>query len=147
MPSELADQTNRFLDLLEVGDSSGIAAMLDDQIVWSTPMSSGTSTETQPARGRKAFGARLGTISGQMRSAKFIDRRVTTSADGATTFVQTKGDFLTADGRPYQNVYVFRFDWDQGRIKSWEEYANPLTIIRTFPDEYGHFLEGLLSKN
>lgn len=146
MPTDLVDQTNRFLDALEVRDRAGMAELLDDQVVWSTPMSLGNSEEGRTARGREAFGSRLGSISGLMRSAKFIDRRVTRSEDGATTFVQTRGDFVTADGRPYQNVYVFRLDWRDAKIVSWEEYANPLTIIRTFPDHYGHLLEGILNQ-
>jgi ketosteroid isomerase-like protein len=145
--AELADQTSRFLDLLEAGDRTGVAGMLDDQIVWSAPMSFGGAGDGEAARGLRAFESRLGSISGLMRSARFIDRRITASADGATTFVQTKGDFVTADGRPYQNVYVFRFDWRDGKIVSWEEYANPMTIITTFPDQYGHLLEPLLNND
>jgi ketosteroid isomerase-like protein len=145
--AELADQTSRFLDLLEAGDRTGVAGMLDDQIVWSAPMSFGGAGDSEAARGLRAFGSRLDSISGLMRSARFIDRRITASADGATTFVQTKGDFVTADGRPYQNVYVFRFDWRDGKIVSWEEYANPMTIITTFPDQYGHLLEPLLNND
>jgi ketosteroid isomerase-like protein len=61
--------------------------------------------------------------------------------------VQSNGDFVTADGRPHRNVYVFRFDWRDGKIASWEEYANPITIIRTFPRLYGHLLDGLLSED
>jgi ketosteroid isomerase-like protein len=146
-PAELVNQANRFLDLLEAGDQVGMAEMLDDQVVWSTPMSSGGAGDGEPARGRKAFGSRLGSISGLMRSARFIDRRITASADETTTFVQAKGDFVTADGRPYRNVYVFRFDWRDGKVVSWEEYANPITIILAFPDQYGHLLEGLLTKD
>jgi ketosteroid isomerase-like protein len=145
--AELVDRANRFLDLLEAGDQAGIAEMLDDQVVWSAPMSFSGAGDGEPARGRKAFGSRLGSIMGLMRSARFIDRRITASADEITTFVQAKGDFVTTDGRPYQNVYVFRFDWRDGKIVSWEEYANPVTIIRAFPDQYGHLLEGLLSKD
>ncbi len=145
--AELADQTSRFLDLLEAGDRAGVAGMLDDQIVWSAPMSFGSAGDGEPARGLRAVGSRLASISGLMRSARFIDRRITASADAATTFVQARGDFVTADGRPYQNVYVFRFDWRDGKIVSWEEYANPMTIIRTFPDQYGRLLEPLLNND
>ena len=143
---ELVDQTNRFLDLLETGNQAGVAEFLDEQVVWSTPMSSGAG-EAEPAQGRDAFGSRLAAIGGLMRSARFVDRRITGSADNATTFVQTRGDFVTLDGRPYQNVYVFRFDWRDGKIVSWEEYANPITILRTFPDEYGHLIEALFKKD
>jgi ketosteroid isomerase-like protein len=145
--AELVDQTNRFLDILEAADQAGMAGILDDQVMWSTPMSSGQAGDGEPACGRQAFASRLGSISGLMRSARFTDRRITASADNTTTFVQTRGDFVTADGRPYRNVYVFRLDWRDGKIVSWEEYANPITIIRAFPDHYGHLLEGLLGKN
>jgi ketosteroid isomerase-like protein len=142
-PAELVDQTSRFLDLLEAGDRAGLAELLDDHIVWSAPMSFGGDADGQPARGREAFGSRLGSISELMRSASFTGRRITASADNATTFVQTRGDFVTADGRPYRNTYVFRLDWLDGKIVSWEEYANPITILRTFPEQYGHVVEGL----
>src|SRR5207247_8999356 len=96
-------------------------------------------------RGRRAFPCGRDSISGLMRSPTFTRRRITASADNTATFVQAKGDFVTADGRPYQNVHVFRFDWRDGKIISWEEYANPITIIRAFPEHYGHLLEELLS--
>jgi len=143
--AELVDQTNRFLDILEAPDQAGMAAILDTQVGWGTPMSAGGAGDGEPARGREAFASRLGSISGLMRSARFTDRRITASADNTTTFVQAKGDFVTADGRPYQNVYVFRFDWRDGKIISWEEYANPITIIQAFPDHYGYLLKELLS--
>jgi ketosteroid isomerase-like protein len=143
--SELVDQTDRFLNLLEVGDRAGVAEMLDDEVVWSAPMSVGAADDGGPARGRDAFASRLGSIGALQKSVKFIDRRITASADTATTFVQTNGDFVTTDGRPYRNTYVFRFDWRDGKIVSWEEYANPITIIRTFPHVYGHLLDGLLN--
>ena len=145
--AELVDHTNRFLNLLEAGDRARLAEMLDDQVVWSAPMSSGSGQDGEPARGREAFGSRLGSIGALMKSAKFIDRRITASADGTTTFVQANGDFVTTEGRPYRNVYVFRFDWRAGTIVSWEEYANPMTIIRTFPHLYSHLLDGLLNKD
>ena len=145
--AELVDQTSRFLDLLEAGNQAGMADMLDDQVVWSAPMSAGPTEDSEPARGREAFGSRLGSISELMRSARFIDRRITASADKVTTFVQARGDFVTVDGRPYRNVYVFRFDWREGKIVSWEEYANPITILRAFPEQYGDLVEALLSKD
>jgi ketosteroid isomerase-like protein len=142
---ELVYQTNHFLDLLESGNRAGLADLLDDQVVWSAPMS-GADGDSAPARGLEAFVSRLGSIGGLMRSARFTDRRVTVSADEATSFVQARGDFVTADGRPYRNTYVFRFDWHDGKVVSWEEYANPIAIIATFPEQYGHLLEDLLSK-
>lgn len=54
------------------------------------------------------------------------------TADGTTSISEAKGDFVTADGRPYRNVYVFRLDWHHGRVTAGVEYANPATICATF---------------
>jgi ketosteroid isomerase-like protein len=141
---DLAAATNRFLDLLEAGDRAGVGRMLHPEVVWSPLMTfSGDAADAERAEGIVAFEARVTSIAALLRSVRFADRRVTTSADGLTTFVQTQGDFRTADGRPYRNVYVFRFDWRDGRIVNWDEYANPITILRTFPTEYSELLRQL----
>jgi ketosteroid isomerase-like protein len=143
-PLDVAAATNRFLDLLEAGDRAGVGRMLHPDIVWSVLMTaSGEADDAERVEGLAAFQGRVNAIGALNRSARFADRRVTTSADGLTTFVQTQGDFRTTDGRPYRNVYVFRFDWRDGRIVSWEEYANPITILRTFPDVYAEHLRRL----
>jgi ketosteroid isomerase-like protein len=141
---EVAAATHRFLDLLEAGDRAGVGGMLHPEVTWSTPMTaSGDPGDAERIEGLAAFAARVRSIGALHRSARFADRRVTVSADGLTTFVQTQGDFRTTDGKPYRNVYVFRFDWRDGRIVSWEEYANPITILRTFPDVYAEDLRRL----
>jgi ketosteroid isomerase-like protein len=127
--------TQRFLDLLEAGDRPGIDAMLDDDVSWIAPMTAtGDAEDAEQVVGKAAFSDRLTALGGMMSSARFVDRRVSATADGTTTFVQTCGDFRTISGRPYRNVYVFRFDWRNGRIVTWEEYANPVTILRAFPE-------------
>ena len=37
-----------------------------------------------------------------------------------------------ANGRPYANRYVFRFDVEGGKIKRIREYANPITAAIAF---------------
>jgi ketosteroid isomerase-like protein len=72
-----------------------------------------------------------------MGRIRFADQRVSVVADGRTSFVQANGDFTTADGRPYNNVYVFRLDWRDGRVVSGEEYFNPVTFSNTFDTPRG----------
>lgn len=141
---DVAAATDRFLDLLEAGDRSGVGRMLHPDVVWSALITaSGEAGDVERAEGLAAFQDRVKSTGALHRSARFADRQVTTSADGLTTFVQTQGDFRTTDGRPYRNVYVFRFDWRDGRIVNWEECANPISILRTFPDEYAEHLRRL----
>jgi ketosteroid isomerase-like protein len=137
------ERTNRFLNAMEAADIEVMASMLDADVAWSARMSATGGLDVEAVQGLDAFGARLMEIAGLMQSAKFADRRITVSADGTTSFVQSNGDFVTTDGRPYRNVYVFRFDWVDDKIVAWEEYANPVTIVKTFPEQYGHLLDGL----
>jgi len=143
--TQIFERTSRFLNAMEAADVKVLASMLDEDIIWSAPMSASGGQEVETVQGLDAFGARLMEIGGLMQSAKFADRRITVSADGATSFVQSNGEFVTTDGRPYRNVYVFRFDWVDDKIVAWEEYANPVTIVKTFPEQYGHLLDDVPS--
>lgn len=126
------ERANRFLDAMENEDVMTLAGMLDEEITWTTPMFPGDG----PVRGTEALGAKMLEIGKMMQTVRFSDRRVTVSADGTTTFVQTIGDFVAKGGKAYQNIYVFRFDWRHEKIVAWEEYADYLTILRAFPDQY-----------
>lgn len=125
---ELAE---RFLDTLEHRDHAAIAAMLTPDAQWVFRMSLDGSPEPETAAGRDQVLAKVAEIAGLLSEVRFTDRRITDAGAG-TVFVQTNGDFRAADGRPYRNVYVFRLDWRDGRLASWEEYNNPVTIARTF---------------
>jgi hypothetical protein len=46
--------------------------------------------------------------------------------------VQDNGRFATADGRPFQKVYIIRYDWNGSRLIGIEEYGNPVTFCKTF---------------
>jgi len=128
------DATIHLLDLLEAGDR-GIVDLLDEDVTWVAPMTAtGDPDDIEPVQGKAAVLAHLASLTDMIGSAHFIDRRVTAAADGTTAFVQTQGDFATRSGRPYRNVYMFRFDWRDGRLAAWEEYANPITILRAFPE-------------
>ena len=67
-----------------------------------------------------------------MDRIRFTNPRISVAASGETSFVQADGDITTADGRPYQNVYIFRIDWHGAQAIVIEEYANPLTFSQTF---------------
>jgi ketosteroid isomerase-like protein len=127
--------TLTFLDLLEAREQDSVVAMLESDITWTTPMTAtGDADDAEVIEGREAFRARLALLGAMISSVRFTDRRVTVDGPGTTTFVQARGDFRTAAGRPYRNTYVFRLDWRDGRIRSWEEYANPVTVLNAFPE-------------
>lgn len=59
---------------------------------------------------------------------KFKDVRITPATNGTTVFVQANGFFIVEGvGSPYNNVYIFRIDFDSaGKITTIEEYFNPV---------------------
>ncbi|MEV4411805.1 nuclear transport factor 2 family protein [Catellatospora sp. NPDC049609] len=130
---ETRQQAGRFLDRLERKDAAAIVEMLHPEVTFTHPLSlSGRRADAGRWEGRDQV---LGYLDGaftMMGRIRFANRRTSVVAGGATAFVQADGDLTTADGRLYQNVYVFRIDWCGERIVAVEEYANPLTFCLTF---------------
>jgi ketosteroid isomerase-like protein len=131
------DETERraraFLDALEHKDLDAVESMTDERATLTIPLSSSGNQEPD------AHFAGRAEVLGYIRQAfhimgaiRFTRVRISVTEAGETAFVQANGDFTTADGRPYRNVYVFRQDWREGRIVRAEEYANPVTFTRTF---------------
>ena len=47
-------------------------------------------------------------------------------------FAEAMGDMEMASGKPYRNMYVFRFDLEGNKIKKLIEYRNPVTAAIAF---------------
>jgi ketosteroid isomerase-like protein len=126
-------RTERFLRAFERRDLRAVASMLDPKVRLVHPITfSGAQEPEAVFEGKSSVvGYFRGVFAGMGRIA-FSDERVSVVAGGRASFVQANGDFTTADGRPYDNVYAFRFDWRDGRIVRGEEYFNPVTFSRTF---------------
>lgn len=122
------ESTELFLAALERHDLDTVTTLLEPDITWTLRQRSDGVPTPYVMRGREKVMARLRELDSRFERVSFTDRRISPIAGQDTTFVQTTGDFRTTDGRPYQNVYVFRFDWRDGRLASWEEYANPVVI-------------------
>ena len=131
--ADAVGQTRALLSALEGKDLPTIADLLDRQATLTLPLS--FSGAPEPAVHFTGKDQVLGYLTGvftTMGSIHFTDLRLSVTADGGTTFVQAKGDFTTADGRPYHNVYIFRYNWNDGHLVSIEEYGNPVTFTATF---------------
>ena len=61
--------------------------------------------------------------------------RLTRLIDGGDfVVVQALGQNLTADGRRYDNDYVFVIHFNDGKIAQYEEYCDTELIARVLPD-------------
>jgi ketosteroid isomerase-like protein len=126
-------QTKAFLAALERKDLRTVAAMTDDRATLTVSLSfSGAQEPAGRFVGKEQVLGYVRSVFTNMAIVDFTDERVTVTGDGRTSFVQANGRFTAADGRPYDNVYVFRYDWQNGRVVGTEEYANPVTFCTTF---------------
>ncbi|RIQ34867.1 nuclear transport factor 2 family protein [Jiangella rhizosphaerae] len=128
-------RTNRFLAAFEREDAGAVRALLDPGVTFVNRMPlSGDRDDAVVLAGREAVMGYFQQVA-QMGTIDFVGPDVTVAAGGGTSFAEADGDFVSADGRPYENVYAFRFDWRDGRIVAGTEYASPLTFGQTFPIE------------
>ena len=124
--------THKIIEALERKDLETVSAMTADRAVLQHALAlSGDRDEAARFVGKEQVMGYIGGVFTMFGTINFTDVRVTVSADGRSSFVQANGDFTTADGRPYLNVYLFRYDWQNGQAVSIEEYANPVTFCRT----------------
>ena len=130
---ETRRRTQQFLAHFEQKDTEAIAATLHPEITFTHPLSlSGKREDAARWQGTDRVLGYLGGAFTKMDRIRFANQRISVAAGGGTAFVQADGDLTTSDGRPYQNVYIFRVDWRGDRIIAVEEYANPLTFCQTF---------------
>ena len=117
-----------FFDAKQRHDLKGLTALFADNIVYTFPL---------PASGAQenwfVYDGKLATVEYQRKTLEAFsqltmrNKQFTISEDGNTLFVESLGDYITKDGRPYKNVYIFKFVVEDGKIVKVFEYANPVT--------------------
>ncbi|MDX3107530.1 nuclear transport factor 2 family protein [Nonomuraea angiospora] len=126
-------RTKALILAFERKDLQAVSALFDADATLTLPLSfTGRREDAAHFTGKTealAYVKNAFTIMGRI---DFVNVKVSVSADGKESFVQANGDFTTADGRPYQNVYVYHFEWRGGRVVKGLEYGNPVTFCNTF---------------
>ena len=117
-----------FFSTKEEHDLEGLTALFADDIVYTFPL---------PASGAQenwfVYDGKDATVEYQRKTLdafsqlKMRDMQITVSEGGDTVFVEARGDYVSREGKPYNNVYVFKFVLEGGRIAKVFEYANPVT--------------------
>src|SRR5215213_3954998 len=121
---------------LEHEDLVSMLAMMDEEVKLVMPLApDGNNDPTHIDRfeGRQAVRSLLWRTFLAYRRITFVDSVITPSSDGRVIFVETRGDFLTLDGRSYRNVYLIKLVFDDaGAITGIEEWTNPVTASLTW---------------
>jgi ketosteroid isomerase-like protein len=133
---ESKDLVLKFFRAIAAKDPQGLAEVLSPDVFYEMPFSETGSTEPGAHRryvGRdEVIGFWLRTASAGTKNLGADEVELSITADGGRIFIEQRGNMVTADGKPYRNRYVFRFDFESGRIKSAREYYNPIISAYAF---------------
>lgn len=120
---EIAQDYVRFI---ETGDREGIERSLAEDVEQIFPISSEATGEPQGLFvGKEEVLDYTYGLFRKFDNLHWPDPHWTESADGRTAFLEGRGDATVShSGERYRNVYVTRFDIDDGQIVRIAEYAN-----------------------
>lgn len=137
MPSSPAsDVVRRWFTALEVQDLAELDALMAPGVVIELPFSESGRTEPGHFRVYEGHEACLTfwtvAFEAEGDGGPLLDPEVTFGADGATVFVEGRGDIVMASGRRYRNRYVMRMVLRDGLITHVREYYNPIVSAYAF---------------
>ncbi|MEO0697804.1 MAG: nuclear transport factor 2 family protein [Pseudomonadota bacterium] len=129
------EQTQAFFAALESGELGQIEALMAEDVVNTIPFDASGATTEDVFRifdGREQVMAYFAQAQQFIPEVAFVDPQITISASGDTAFVETRGNMQLADGRAYENLYVWRLDFENDQIVEITEYFNPVTAAIAF---------------
>jgi ketosteroid isomerase-like protein len=122
------DTADRFLAAMADEDIDAIADSVAADAVLVHPFTFDGSQDPQVRfEGEDAILGYVETVFSNFATIVWRDEEVHLTDDGATVFIEVKGDFtLARDGSGYDNAYVIRLDISDGEVVRSAEYYNPL---------------------
>jgi ketosteroid isomerase-like protein len=96
------------------------------------PLGGTADSDIRRIRGEKELELFLVPGLAKMRSVRYDIEDISTAQDGARVFIEARGDFVTDEGKPYRNRYIFRLDIKDGRVVLQKEYFNVATATAVF---------------
>lgn len=127
------DLAQEFLRAIQAKDKDAILSIISDDFILEVPYNiSGTNDFSDNWVGVDMVSDNFDKTWKNIEVVKYAEIRVTAGNDPDIAFAETLGNMKLANGRPYRNRYVFRFDTEGGKIKRLREYANPVTSALAF---------------
>ena len=123
------DLARAYLEALQAKNKQDILSILSEDFALEIPCNiSGTNDFSDSWRGLDTADANYEATFKMIDILKYADVEYTQGADCNIAFAEGLGVMRMANGRPYRNRYVFRFDTEGGKIKRIREYVNPITF-------------------
>jgi ketosteroid isomerase-like protein len=129
-----AEQLGReYLRALQAKDKATILAILTDDFTLVVPCTlsgvNDNSSATWSGRtGPNGADVNLDEAFKKIEPIRYPELEFTAGQNPEIAFAEGMGDMrMSATGRHYRNIYVFRFDSEAGKLKRIREYVNPIT--------------------
>ena len=117
-----------FFSLKENHDLDGLTALFADDVVYTFPLpASGAQENWFVYDGKEATVEYQRKTLDAFSQLKMRDTQINVSEGDAVVFVESRGDYVSKEGKPYNNVYIFKFVLKNDKISQVFEYANPVT--------------------
>lgn len=129
--STAAQLADAYLVALQAKDMDAMLALLAPDFTLEIPCNlSGTNDLSDSWRGLDNARPNYAQAFQMIEVLKYADVEITQAADPSIAFLEGRGTMRMANGNPYNNRYVFRFDVDlaSGKIVRAREYVNPVTF-------------------
>ena len=121
---------------LETKDLPTVQQMMHDKVVIELPFNESGKTEAGAYRVYEGIPACMAFWETAMKFEKemhpFTDMDLTVSPDGARIFLEARGHVTMASGIDYRNRYVLRLDIEDGKVRRYREYYNPIVSAHAF---------------
>ena len=127
-----------YLDALCGRDIEKMRPLLSDDFVLESPYNlTGTNDPNEPDsgdfwRGKEKACAKFEQSWRDIETTMFSDVDIWPTNDPTVVFVEARGSMTMSNGRSYNNLYVLRFDLEDGKIRKLTEYRNPVTAAIAF---------------
>lgn len=133
MPPTAEALGREYLRALCAHDKPGIMAVLAPDFALEVPSNlSGTNDMADSWYGLEAADANFDTAFRIIAVTAFSELEFTPGQNPDIAFAEGLGAMTMANGRPYNNRYVFRFDSRDGKLVRVREYVNPITSAIAF---------------
>lgn len=122
-----------YLRALQAKDKPAILAILADEFALEVPLNvSGSNDYSDSWRGLEAANANYDTTFRIIADIVYTELEFTPGKDRDIAFAEGLGTMRMANGRPYRNRYIFRFESRNGKLWRIREYTNPVTSAIAF---------------
>jgi uncharacterized protein len=127
--SRRTDTVTRLLGHFSVGDFDQAIALFSDDIEVRLPFQDESTGFWSHAGGKEKVRQLFTGVASLFDPHPLYIDELLSAADGKTVIARYHGDFVARNtGKPYRNTYIAVFEFDDGMIRSWTEFHNPIVL-------------------